>query len=107
MDELQLALERVDAAADPLWKDVVSDAIWHLVLTAETWTSDDIYDLLPEGCVTKEPRAMGAVIRKFVTSGWIVSTGEYRESRRPEAHRNPKKVWRSNPGENAPVNRPV
>ena len=106
-DPLFAALEAVEDHADPLWKDVVADAIWHLVLTADTWTSDDVYDLLPKDAHTHEPRAMGAIIRRFASAGWIVSTNEYRESRRPEAHRNPKKVWRSNPGEAAPVRRPL
>ena len=92
---LEEALTVVEAAADPRWVDTCMKIVRHLAQLGGRFTTDDVWDLLDEtGVWTKEPRAMGAVIRKLAADKVIVGDGEYWVSRRPECHQRPVKVWR-------------
>ena len=92
---LEDALDAVEAAADPQWVKAATAFVQHLANLGGRFTTDDVWDLLEEaGVTTDEPRAMGAIIRKFANAGVIVGAGEYWKSRRPECHQRPVKVWR-------------
>lgn len=89
------ALIAVEIAADPEWFATCEEAVRTLAKRNDRFTTDDVWDLLDgSGVSTKEPRAMGAVVRKIAAEGVIASTGEYWLSRRPESHRRPMRVWR-------------
>ena len=94
-DSLEDALEAVEAAADPRWIDTCEKFVRHLASLGGRFTTDDVWNLLDEtGLTTKEPRAMGAVIRKMAAARVIIGAGEYWVSQRPECHQRPVKVWR-------------
>lgn len=59
-------------------------------------TGDDVWTTmtLADQDVT-EGRALGAAMRAAQKAGWIIPTDRYIPSMRPEAHRGPKRVWRS------------
>ena len=59
-------------------RELTTDAVWHLV-----------------GPPPKEPRAMGAVMRKAASRGWIRATDRTTLSVRPECHRRPIRIWES------------
>lgn len=91
------SMEQVDRAADPDWKEAAYRAITEIARRQDTLTSDDVwFALIDAGEPTPdEPRALGPLMRSAMTSKVIVPTGDYAESRRAVAHRNPKRVWRS------------
>lgn len=86
------AAERADEHADPAWRVAAMDAVRSLLPGTE-FTTDDVWARIPDGVTTHEPRALGAVMVQMAAAGEIVKTDRVRESRRPEAHANPKAVW--------------
>lgn len=97
-DQLDLfsALEKVREAADKEWWEAALKAVKNVCLSQAEFTSDDVWKRL-EGLsvTTKEPRAMGAVMREADSRGWIKFTGGYVKSRQKKNHRRPVAVWRS------------
>lgn len=90
------AVQRVTEGADPDWMEDALVAVEKTAQWLATFTTDDVWQALQASDEsTTERRAMGAVMRRAEGAGWIEPTDEYRESERPEAHRNPKRVWRS------------
>ena len=68
-----------------------------LAIAYPTFTTDDVWLALQKvpDVATHEPRALGSMMRAAGKSGWIVPTDRYVNSRRPECHARPVKVWRS------------
>ena len=96
-DALDDALARVEEAANPDWLLTAIEAGRRVALLQEELTTDDIWtqlDLSPS-IGTKEPRAMGAVMRKLQRSGVVENTMRQKISGREECHRRPLTVWRS------------
>lgn len=95
-DQLDLftALEKVADAADQEWMKAAEARVRYLCQTRVEWTGDDVWDGL-QNVHTKEPRALGAVIRQAAKDGWCIPTERYQKSRRPESHRRPLQVWES------------
>jgi hypothetical protein len=90
------AVERVERNADERWKFAALTAVIYLSHRRAEFTTDDVAEFLSHTDVTThEPRAMGAVMRRAARQGFIVATDRYRPSTRPQAHQNPKRVWRS------------
>lgn len=90
----QAAIDRVEEAAHEEWLDAAASAVAALAATGRPFTTDDVWARLEDVDVeTHEPRAMGAVVRAATRDGLIARTGEFRESERVAAHRNPKAVW--------------
>jgi hypothetical protein len=89
------AILRADEHADRDWKQAAYDAVSDLALFCEHFTTDDVHERLGDDVRTHEKRAMGAIMRRAARDGLIEATDRYVESARPEAHRNPKRVWRS------------
>lgn len=88
------AIERAKEAADPTWYQAAVSAVLMCADLGEQFTADDVWGRIPDECRTKEPRALGAVMRLLVEQGVIESTGGWRESSRPQAHARPMRVWR-------------
>ncbi len=90
------AVERVGEHADPDWKVVALYAVRRVAKRQEFLTTDHVWEALAEtGSQTHERRALGAIMRQAATAGLIAPTSHYQPTDRPEAHRNPKRVWRS------------
>jgi hypothetical protein len=89
------AVQRVDQAADPEWKDYAYEAV--LATAREKpggFIVDDVWKHIPAGVEQpREPRAMGAVMRRAQKAGVIVPTDQYQLSMRITAHRNPRRIW--------------
>lgn len=92
-----LAIEAVDFAADPQWKKAAESAILHLAATRLEFTTDDVWEVLHELAIEqpREPRALGAAMRRAARNNLIVPTDRVSQSLRPECHRRPVRVWRS------------
>lgn len=86
-------IDRAEAHANPRFKAEAFFLIATIPLGAE-FTTDYIWRLLPPDCRTREPRAMGAIIRSAFKQGLIEQVPRTIKSIRPIAHRNPKQVWR-------------
>jgi hypothetical protein len=91
------AVGRVGANVHAAWSEAALAAVRKCAETLYTFCADQPWEILDALDVVgpHEPRAMGAVLRTAVARGWIVATDEYVPSTRPEAHRGPKRVWRS------------
>ena len=93
---LEDALVAVREAADEKWYAAALERIRHLCLTRASWSADDIWEGLDGlDLSTREPRALGAVLRDACSKGWCVPSGSYQKTSRPEAHRRPVAIWRS------------
>lgn len=86
------AMAQADAAADPEWKAAAWAAIVRLANGADDFTADDVWRIV--GSKPKEPRALGPLLSRAQKQGMIWSTGERRNSARPEHHAFPCAVWR-------------
>lgn len=86
---LEAALDLVESAAPPDWLWSARNLIERLAATGEPFTTDDVWQALPQ---PPEPRAIGALIRAAAKAGKIRRVG-WRESSRPECHRRPVAMW--------------
>jgi hypothetical protein len=90
------AIQRVDQAAEPEWKDYAYEAACEAANLWSTFTTDEAEQLLPIGTEPPhEPRAWGPVMRRVAADGVIEPTNEWRLTTKIVAHRRPKRVWRS------------
>ena len=89
------AIARVGAHAAPDFKTAAARIIDRLAKERTSFTTDDVWALLPEGCETHEPRAMGAAMRAAAKSYVIAPTDRTVNSTRPACHARPVRVWRS------------
>lgn len=89
------AIARVDEHADPDWKSTAYNVGRALAATRPTFTSQDIFDAMPDTVHTHEPRAMGAVIRALKRDGVLEATDQFVSSTSVLAHGRPARVWRS------------
>lgn len=87
------AVARVDRHAPEDWKQEARAVVSRLCHEQAELTTDDVWDRMTRR--PPEPRALGAVMVWARNRGFIAATDEMRESERPEAHRNPKRVWKS------------
>lgn len=97
------ALERLEEA-HKLWISQALDAVHGLASRRDQLTTDAIWHVV--GSPPKEPRAMGAVMRKAASRGWIKATDRTKLSVRPECHRRPIRIWDSLIYELPPMFRP-
>lgn len=94
----ETAIEQVDDAASVTWKAEAFVAVAHVCETREEFTTDAVWALLDERKVgiPREPRAMGAIMRKAVAAGLCLPTDRTSKSVRVECHRRPLQIWQSN-----------
>lgn len=92
-------IEGMEAAynhADSEWKRAATAYLHELIGTKQFVTSEEVVLYLnSKGIVTGENRAMGAIMSAFARAGLIRSTGRFTESRRPECHKSPVRIWES------------
>lgn len=90
------AIARHDTTA--LWMKAARFCIMDRAQECETFTSDDVWQSLAEigFGAPPEPRALGHAMKAAMTAGTITPTDTYALSERPDAHRRPVRVWRSN-----------
>lgn len=87
------AIERVDAAAVPDWKEEAAVVIRRVCEQRRYLTPDDVW--LNGLSKPREPRAFGPAMMRAVKAGWCRPTGEFRCSVIPSQHRNPIRVYES------------
>lgn len=84
------ALQRVEAATDHTWRHAADHAIATLIRTGKPFTSRDVWQLIPTDIATRDNRAMGPVIRSYITAGLIRDSGQQRRS---GSHKRGQTVW--------------
>jgi len=90
------ALARVEAHADPDWKDRAYAIIFELARVRVEFTTDDVWrELGQAGVDTHEPRALGALMRQAAADHVIAPTDRYKPSSRVVCHGRPVRIWRS------------
>lgn len=86
------AIVRVAENADPSWLAEAQAAVRLLAETRREFTTDDVWRLVP---TTREPRALGAVMRWAAGERLVENTHQTVPSTRVECHARPVTVWRS------------
>tara|TARA_R110000803_G_scaffold188813_1_gene251277 strand:- start:371 stop:703 length:333 start_codon:yes stop_codon:yes gene_type:complete len=89
------AIRNVAKHTDEQWKEFAQSAVLILlkVCEFEEFTTDEVWELMPPGVETHDPRAMGAIMLEAAKSGLIVATDKYQPSKRAVCHRRPLRVW--------------
>lgn len=87
------SIDVAEQHADTQWLAQADAIVFRFAAGARPFTTDDVWaELTRTGVTTHEPRALGAVLRRFSKVGTIVPIG-YRPSTRPECHGRPVRVW--------------
>lgn len=78
------------------WVQKALKAIKWLCEHKSEFTTDHVWQVLTKVKVPepKEPRAMGAAMRRAQSMGLVVATDRTVKSTRPDCHRRPVTVWR-------------
>ena len=91
-----LAIGAAGLHADHRWRTLVTAATIRLVLLAEAFTTDDVWDQLDsQGVTTHDNRALGAVMKAMQQCGLIEATTTFLPSSRTVNHHRPVRVWRA------------
>ncbi len=90
-----ISLTEVEQHADVVWLAAARLAAREVARTRPEFTTDDIWKQIPDGIVTHELRAMGAVTKWMRKQGFAEPTAAYCPTVRPEAHARPVRIWRS------------
>jgi len=89
--------ELVYRRASTTWKRKAAAKLHEVIQTKHHFTSEDvIIPLEREGIVTKDNRAIAAILVAFARTGLIKSTDNFIRSRRRSRHGAPIMVWESN-----------
>lgn len=89
------AINRVEAHANPEWKEVAYVTALGVARVRRFFTSEDVWDALSGDARTHEPRAMGAVMRRLRKENVVEPTDQFITSTSPLGHGRPSRVWRS------------
>ena len=92
------AIEAVDAGASTAWKESCLSAIRKVATLRHEFTTDAVWYILDRSLTPppREPRAMGAMMRKAVKLGWCTKIqGRTKKSERAECHRRDLSVYTS------------
>lgn len=87
------AIEQVDRAADPEWKELARTAVEMVAHERPFFTTDHVWLAGLEK--PREPRAMGVIMRWAVREGLVEKTGRFEPTIFPEGHAGPRQEWRS------------
>jgi len=90
------ALEQVEGAADREWKDEALEAVYKTALQMPSFIVDEVWGRLADGVDTHDLRAMGPVMKKAQSMGYIIPTERYQLTARASSHRSPRRIWESN-----------
>jgi hypothetical protein len=88
------AIDAVERGANVDWLNAAMAAIDWQRTHRETFTTDNVWEMISHLDPPREPRAMGAAMREAARRGWIVATDRVVKSTRPKCHRRPVRVWR-------------
>lgn len=95
MNPADEAIEASGRNADPSWVWIATRAVLYAARkNPYGFTTDDVWAALEDRQGPKEPRALGAILRRLKGQGRIVSTGTYRKSSRSACHGRPVLIWR-------------
>lgn len=96
---LDSALATVEDAACDVWKESAWMVLVNLAMRGNEFTTDAVWLMLSEWRIPppREPRAMGAMVRRAVRVGLIEGTGRMVKSERVGCHRRPVVVYRPRP----------
>jgi hypothetical protein len=86
------AIAQVDRNAEPEWKDRALQAVHTVALRRSEFIAPDVFALIER---PREARAMGPVMMRAKSRGWIVPTGHFAQAPNKERHLGPCRVWRS------------
>jgi hypothetical protein len=91
------AINKVDANTDAFWKKAADWAVGVTAMTKADFSTDDVWEQLHwlGVQVPHEPRALGAVMVRANRLGQITPTDRIVQSKRPECHARPVRVWKS------------
>ena len=96
MNAADEAIEAAGRNAHPEWVRIATRAVLYAAKrNPQGFTTDDVWALLEDRQGPKEPRALGAILRRLKGQGRIVSTGTYRKSSRTACHGRPVLIWRA------------
>jgi len=89
------AIDRVERNAPGDWKKIALKAVKWRAKKGVPFTTDEVWADLEGANVEppKEPRAMGAIMRKAVSEGVIVSTDKTKISQKGTNNKRPVRVW--------------
>ena len=95
MESKDEAIDRVERNASTEWKKVALRAVKWRAKKGLPFTTDEVWADLEGAAVVppREPRAMGAIMRKAVSEGAIVATEKTVKSSKPSNHKRPERVW--------------
>ena len=88
------AIRRAEEHANSQWWSAAYVTGVRLSRVKDQLISEDIFNAMPPGLVTHEPRAMGSVMNALKSDGYIEPTGTYVKSPSPVGHSRPSLVWR-------------
>jgi len=86
------AILRVDANADEEWKIAATQALYRVALEQSTLISNDLWRYVSK---PREPRALGPLMQRGVSQGWIVATPDFKPCPSVTRHAAPARIWRS------------
>lgn len=90
------AIARVERNANALWMSACLKVIEEIAGRGLPFTTDLVWATMDErhpDLSTHEPRAMGAAMVQARKAGYCHSTGNYQQTKRPEAHARPVVIW--------------
>jgi hypothetical protein len=90
------ALRRVEQHADPQWSDKALQAARLACSFGAEFSTDEVWSLLEAAGVSppREPKAMGAIMRKAGRLGLCEATERTKISTRPDCNARPVRIWR-------------
>ncbi|MEL6110395.1 MAG: hypothetical protein AAFU85_30680 [Planctomycetota bacterium] len=92
---VQPAIDRVDANADPDWRDVALECVRELAATKLEFSADDFVEAMElKEVTTHQPSASGPMFLRAKKRGWITQAGYTVQSRIGRRHRQIT-VWES------------
>jgi hypothetical protein len=91
------AITQVATNTNPTWAAQTMLIIKQIATNTFDFTTDDIWQQLSETSLPTphEPRALGALMIAAHRAGLITPTDRYRQSKRPECHARPIRVWQA------------
>ena len=96
-DTRDKAIAQVATNTDPAWWHQTMLIIKQIATDTFDFTTDDIWRELATAPLPTphEPRALGALMVAAHRAGLIAPTDRYRQSKRPECHARPIRVWQA------------
>jgi len=89
------AMEQVEAATNPEWKEAALDAIYITARHRAEFIVDAIWQNFYGDASTRDKRAIGPLMRVAQREGWIAPTDKFRPSFITHHHATPRRVWES------------